>query len=117
MAIGSNVAFTAEVEQRAFDQHFRPPNPDLNGTIQNTCHTTIQLEESRVNIQLSTTDDAIELLLNRHTDLKHCDNQVDANAAAIQAADSFMDHRSHAVDIAQSIITQGIFEYEPANAE
>lgn len=111
-AIGANAVFHSPLSgESSLPPGFSFPFNIVSGTEQRTCHVAVRRDEVVFNIQMSITEDVIELLLNAHVDFaayrqKH--PQRDSNKRVLASCDKFMSYRAEAMKLA-SQLTGGEF--------
>ena len=117
--IGNNVVYQADLSEvavlaQSVREFLETPSPTPDQTLaQRSFHVAVKQGEHRItNLQVSVKEDGIEMLCNVHTELRDRD---DANQAAVEAAESFFQHREAVKPLAQHFFAT-IIKPAPDNA-
>jgi hypothetical protein len=105
-AVGCNAAFIASLDHYDKISHLFSSDSlaDEYKLAQKTWHRGIRRNHLTLNIQLSVTDDSIELSLNAHTEAKKGCTIRTANEVAQGACTSFIAQRDEAIQLARSLL-------------
>lgn len=110
-AIGTNAVYEAplsELELLGKFRGFYPSPPDGFSDVQQSFHVAVKQGEHVFNLQLSVTEEGIELATNVHTDIENRDSEV-----AQQAASKFLDHRRMTEQLARDLFKVDIDHASP----
>jgi len=114
LALGNNVVYQADLGElatlsaaiRDFPRNQRADEGEM--VVQRTFHAGVKHgENATFNLQLSLTADSVELVCNVHTALE---SLADANAAAVAAAEQFIENRRRSRTLAQHFFGASIHD-------
>lgn len=127
MAVGVNTVFLGDAEtEQQLPEHFKLPTTAKFETVQRTCHVSCRSGDSVLNLQLNYNagkegaQPAVQLMLNVHTNLSEKNEtrtQIELNASARQACNSFLKQREEVVDFASTILECQDFSYDVNDVE